>query len=42
MIGADLTTCFGGVLPVLMAGDLNVKHVDWNPRLTTKRVKTPP
>jgi hypothetical protein len=27
--------CFGGGLPVLMAGDLNAKHVDWNSRLTT-------
>ena len=38
-IGADLTACFGGVLPVLMAGDLNAKHVDWNSRLTTRRGK---
>jgi hypothetical protein len=30
LIGADLTACFGGGLPVLMAGDLNAKHVDWN------------
>ena len=29
LIGADLTACFGGGLPVLMAGDLNAKHVDW-------------
>ena len=28
LIGADLTACFGGGLPVLMAGDLNAKHVD--------------
>jgi hypothetical protein len=28
LIGADLTPCFGGGLPVLMAGDLNAKHVD--------------
>ena len=28
LIGADLDVCFGGVLPVLMAGDLNAKHVD--------------
>jgi hypothetical protein len=39
LIGADLTACFGGGLPVLMAGDLNAKHVDWNSRLTTKRGK---
>jgi len=39
LIGADLTACFGGGLPVLMAGDLNAKHVDWNSRLTTIRGK---
>jgi hypothetical protein len=33
LIGADLTVCFGWGLPVPMAGDLNVKHVDWNSRL---------
>jgi hypothetical protein len=39
LIGADLTPCFGGGLPVLMAGDLNVKHVDWNSCMTTRRGK---
>ena len=39
LIGADLTTCFGGGLPVLMAGDLNAKYVDWNSRLTKRRGK---
>jgi hypothetical protein len=39
LIGADLNACFGGGLPVLMAGNLNAKHVDWNSRLTTKRGK---
>jgi hypothetical protein len=39
LIGADLTACFGGGLPVLMAGDLNAKHVDWNSRVTTRRGK---
>ena len=39
LIGADLSACFGGGLPVLMAGDLNAKHVDWNSRLTTRRGK---
>jgi len=39
LIGADLSTCFGGGLPVLMAGDLNAKHVDWNSRLNTRRGK---
>jgi hypothetical protein len=40
LIGADLTTCFGEGLPVLMAGDLNGKHVDWNSRLSTRQKKT--
>jgi hypothetical protein len=39
MIGADLTACFGGGLPALMAGHLNAKHVEWNSRLTTRRGK---
>jgi endonuclease/exonuclease/phosphatase family metal-dependent hydrolase len=26
-------------MPVLLAGDLNAKHVDWNSRLTTTRRK---
>ena len=39
LIGADLTACFGGEMPALMAGDLNAKHVDWNSRMTTKRGK---
>jgi hypothetical protein len=39
LIGTDLTACFGGGLPVLMAGDLNAKHMDWNSRLTTRRGK---
>jgi hypothetical protein len=33
-IGADLDACFGGGLLVLLAGDMNAKHVDWNSRLT--------
>ena len=37
LIGGDLTACFG--LPVLMAGDLNAKHVDWNSRLNMRRGK---
>ena len=36
LIGEDLTACFGGGLPVLMAGDLNAKHEDWNSRLSTR------
>jgi hypothetical protein len=39
LVGADLTACFGKGFPVLMAGDLNAKHVDWNSRLTTRRGK---
>ena len=37
-IGTDLTACFGVGVPVLMAGDVNAKHVDWNSRLSTRRV----
>jgi hypothetical protein len=37
LIPSDLSACLGGGLPVLMAGDLNAKHVEWNSRLTTKR-----
>ena len=32
--GSD--ACFGGGLPVLLAGDLNAKHVDCNSRLNTR------
>ena len=39
LIGADLDACFGGGLPVLLAGDLNAKHVDWNSWLSTRRGK---
>ena len=39
LIGVDLTVCFGGVLQVLMAGNLNAKHVDWNSRLNTRLEK---
>jgi hypothetical protein len=39
LIGADLSACFGGGMPDLMAGDLNAKHVDWNSRLSTRRGK---
>jgi hypothetical protein len=37
LIDSDLSAYVGGDLPVLMAGDLNAKHVEWNARLTTKR-----
>jgi len=39
LIGANLIICFGGGLSVLLAGDLNAKHVDWNSRLNTRRGK---
>jgi len=39
LIGADLTACFGGGLPVLTAGDRNAKHVDWSSRLNTRQWK---
>ena len=39
LIGADLKVCFGGGLPVLLAGELNAKHVDWKSRLSTTRGK---
>jgi hypothetical protein len=37
LIEADLSACLSGGLPVLMAGDLNARHVDWNSRLITTR-----
>jgi hypothetical protein len=39
LIGADLDACFADGLPVLLAGDLNAKHVAWNSRLSTRRRK---
>ena len=39
LIGADLTACFGWALAILMAGDLNAKHLDWNSRLSNRRGK---
>jgi hypothetical protein len=36
LIDADLSACLSGGIPVLMAGDLNAKHVDWNSRLITR------
>jgi hypothetical protein len=29
-IGGEVTACFGRGLPILLTGDLNAKHVDWN------------
>jgi hypothetical protein len=37
LIGEDLAVCFDGRLPVLVAGDINAKHVDWNSRLRRRR-----
>jgi hypothetical protein len=37
IITPDLTECLSGGFPVSMAGDLNAKYTDWNPRLTTAR-----
>jgi hypothetical protein len=39
IVGLDLSECFGGGFPVLIAGVLNAKHVDWNARQTTTRGK---
>ena len=39
LIGANLTACFGRRLPVLIASDLNAKHVDWNSRMTRRQGK---
>jgi hypothetical protein len=39
IVGSDLSACFDGGFPILMLGDLNAKHVDWNSRLTTTRGK---
>jgi hypothetical protein len=37
LIGAELSACLSGGFPVLMAGDLNAKHVDRNSGLITTR-----
>jgi hypothetical protein len=34
---ACLPACLGSGVPILMMGDLNAKHVDWNSRLITTR-----
>jgi hypothetical protein len=39
LIRVDLSSCFSGGMPVLRAGDLNAKHMDWNLRLITRRGK---
>jgi hypothetical protein len=38
MIESDMTECLTGGIPILMAGDLKAKHMDWNSRLITVRV----
>jgi hypothetical protein len=35
-IASDLSARLGSGLPVIMASDLNAKHVDWNSRQVTK------
>jgi hypothetical protein len=37
LIESDLSECLSGGFPVLMAGDLNAKHTDWNSSLPTVR-----
>jgi hypothetical protein len=37
LIESDLSEYLSGGFPVLLASDLNVKHTDWNSRLTTAR-----
>jgi hypothetical protein len=37
LIESDLTECLSGGIPVLMAGDFNAKHTDWNSTLITAR-----
>jgi hypothetical protein len=36
LIQSDLTECLSRGIPVLMAGDLNAKHTDWNSRLISQ------
>jgi hypothetical protein len=36
LIASDLSACLGGGLPVLMAGDLNAKPLEWSSRLVTE------
>jgi hypothetical protein len=37
LIESDQNECLSGGLPVLMVGDLNAKHTDWNSRFITTR-----
>jgi hypothetical protein len=36
LFASGLSAYFGGGLLVLIAGDLNTRHVDWNSRLITR------
>jgi hypothetical protein len=36
LTASDVSACLGSGLPVLMAGALNAKHVEWNSTLITK------
>jgi hypothetical protein len=37
LFSTGLSACLSGGLPVLMAGDLNAKHMEWNSRLVTRK-----
>jgi hypothetical protein len=37
LIESDMNECLSRSLPVLIAGDHNAKHTDWNSRLITTR-----
>jgi hypothetical protein len=37
LMESELTVCLSGGIPVLMAGDLNANHTDWNSRLIAAR-----
>jgi hypothetical protein len=39
IIGSERSACFRVGLPVLLAADLNAKHVNWNSRLSMRREK---
>jgi hypothetical protein len=38
LIDFDMNACLSGGLPVLMAGDLNAKHTEWNFRLIFEKI----
>ena len=39
LIEPDLSASLGDRLPILMEGDLNAKHMDWNSRLIMTKVR---